>query len=144
MDATPRLQLPYIAPQQAQKQVTYNEAMRALDLLVQPAVKSAALGVPPAGPAEGDSYLVAAGASGDWAGRDGELATLCDGIWRFRAGRDGWQLYVEDTAELVIRRAGAWEPFVSNGGSAVASFGVNAAASLVDRLTVASEASLFT
>ena len=38
MDMTPRLRLPYIAPQQAQKQVTYDEAMRALDMLVQPVV----------------------------------------------------------------------------------------------------------
>lgn len=144
MDATPRLQLPYIAPQQAQKQVTYNAAMRALDLLVQPAVKSASLAAPPASPVEGDAYVVAAGASGGWAGKDGMLATLLDGVWSFRAAADGWQLYVEDSAELVIRRAGAWEPFVTNGGSAVARFGINATPSLVDRLAVASEASLFT
>ena len=31
MSATARLNLPYIAPLQAQKQVTYNEAMAALD-----------------------------------------------------------------------------------------------------------------
>ena len=51
MDATPRLNLPYIAPQQAQKQVTYNEAMRALDVLVHPVVKSRTIVTPPGSPA---------------------------------------------------------------------------------------------
>ena len=144
MDATPRLQLPYIAPQQAQKQVTYNQAMRALDLLVQPSVKSRTLAAPPMSPAEGDAYAVAPAATGAWAGRDGQLATLLDGAWSFRSAQDGWQLYVEDSAELVIRQAGAWAPFASNGGSAIAKFGINAAADEVNRLALASEASLFT
>lgn len=143
MDATPRLQLPYIAPQQAQKQVTYNQAMRALDLLVQPAVKSRAVSAPPSSPAEGDTYVVGPAASGAWAGKEGRLATLLDGVWSFRAAADGWQLYVEDSAEIVISQAGAWAPFVTNGGGAVAKFGINTVADLVDRLAVASESSLF-
>ena len=73
MDATPRLQLPYIAPQQAQKQVTYNEAMQALDQLVQPVVLSRSTGAPPADPAAGDCYLVGPAASGAWTGQEGRL-----------------------------------------------------------------------
>jgi len=144
MDATPRLQLPYIAPQQAQKQVTYNQAMRALDQLVQPAVKSRTIAMPPGSPAEGDTYVVGPAATGAWAGKDGQLASLLDGVWTFRTPADGWQLYVEDSAEIVIRQSGAWVSFVTNGGSAVARFGINTTADLVHRLAVASEASLFT
>jgi len=55
MTATARLNLPYIAPLQAQKQVTYNEAMAALGQLVQPTVKSRSIAVPPGSPAEGDT-----------------------------------------------------------------------------------------
>lgn len=143
MDATPRLQLPYIAPQQAQKQVTYNQAMRALDQLVQPAVKSRSIATPPGSPAEGDTYVVGPAATGAWAGKEGKLASLLDGVWTFRTPADGWQLYVEDSAEIVIRQAGVWVSFVTNGGTAVAKFGINASADLVNRLTVASEASLF-
>lgn len=58
MSATARLNLPYIAPLQAQKQVSYNEAMAVLDQLVQPVVLSRSLDTPPADPAEGDTYLV--------------------------------------------------------------------------------------
>lgn len=143
MDATPRLQLPYIAPQQAQKQVTYNQAMRALDQLVQPAVRSRTIAIPPPGPAEGDTYVVGPAATGAWAGREGMLASLLDGVWSFRTPADGWQIYVEDSAEIAIRQSGAWVSMVTNGGSAVARFGINATADLVQRLAVASAGSLF-
>ena len=53
MDQTPNLQLPYIAPSQAQKHVTHNEAIRALDALVQLCVVNRTLTEPPSEPREG-------------------------------------------------------------------------------------------
>jgi hypothetical protein len=144
MDFTPRLHLPYIAPQQAQKQVTYNAAMRALDLLVQPAVKSRSLSAAPGDAAPGNSYIVAAGASGSWAGKEQQVATLLDGGWSFRDAANGWTAYVEDAAELAVFEAGSWRTFASTGGSMLARFGINATADLTNRLVLASEASLFT
>lgn len=143
MDATPRLQLPYIASQQAQKQVTYNQAMRALDQLVQPAVKSRTIAAPPGSPVEGDTYVVGLAPAGAWAGNEGKLATLLDGAWSFRTPQEGWLVYVEDSAEIVIRQGGTWAVFVTNGGSAVAKFGINASADPENRLVVASQSSLF-
>lgn len=143
MDTTPRLHLPYIAPQQAQKQVTYNEAMRLLDLLVQPAVLSRSLTVPPSAPSEGESYIVGPGAGGDWAGREQEFATWLDGGWAFRAAAPGWLCYVADAAEIAVFTPGGWTSFASNGGSSIASFGINAAADLYNRLAVAAGGSLF-
>ena len=106
MDTTPRLKLPYIAPQQAQKQVTYNEAMRALDILVQPVVKSLSLATPPGSPAEGEAYLVAASPTGDWAGKAGKIACFVDGGWIFHTPLDGWLLYVESDDMVVRRQSG--------------------------------------
>lgn len=143
MDTTPRLQLPYIAPQQAQKQVTYNQAMRLLDLLVQPAVLSRSLTAAPAAPVEGESYIVGPGAGGDWAGRAQEFATWLDGGWSFRAAAPGWLCYVADAAEIAVFAPGGWTSFASNGGSSIASFGINAGADLYNRLTVAAGGSLF-
>ena len=57
MSTTARLNLPYIAPLQAQKQVTYNEGMAALDQLVQPAVFRRTTAAPPGSPADGDAYI---------------------------------------------------------------------------------------
>lgn len=143
MDATPRLHLPYIAPQQAQKQVTYNEAMRLLDLLVQPAVLSRSLGAPPADPAEGDSFIVAGGAGGAWTGHEQEFATWIDGGWSFSSAATGWLCFVADAAEIAVFASGGWTSFASNGGSNIASFGINATADLYNRLTVAAGGSLF-
>lgn len=114
MDMTPRLKLPYIAPQQAQKQVTYNEAMRMLDTLVHPVVKSRTLTAPPGSPAEGDAYLVAASPTGGWSGKAGKLAVFLDGGWLFHAPLDGWLLYVEANDQFVQRQAGVWTPLLSS------------------------------
>ncbi|RYE87681.1 MAG: DUF2793 domain-containing protein [Hyphomicrobiales bacterium] len=113
MDMTPRLNLPYIAPQQAQKQVTYNEAMRALDVLVHPVLKSRTIATPPGSPAAGDAYLVAAAPTGAWSGKAGKIAAFVDGGWMFHAPLDGWLLYVEDDDQFVRRQAGVWSPLVT-------------------------------
>ncbi len=52
---TPNLALPYLAAAQAQKHVTVNEALDALDGLVQLSVISAALAAPPGKPGRGQS-----------------------------------------------------------------------------------------
>ena len=50
MNETANLSLPYILASQAQKHVTHNEAIRALDCLVQLSVESRVLTGPPASP----------------------------------------------------------------------------------------------
>lgn len=144
MSTTARLALPYIAPQQAQKQVTYNAAMALLDQLVQPAVKSRTITAPPGSPAPGDTYIVGVSATGAWAGKDGRFAAWLDGTWTFTTPTSGWLAYVVDTAELAIFVAGAWSSFVTNGGGALAKLGIHATADLTNRLAVAADGSLFT
>ncbi len=58
MDSSTHLELPFILPEQAQKHVTHNEAIAALDTLTQLAVLDRDLGTPPADPAVGDRYIV--------------------------------------------------------------------------------------
>ena len=128
MDLSPRLGLPYIAPQQAQKQVTYNEAIRALDVLVQPVVMSRTTATPPGSPAAGDTYIVAPSATGAWAGKDGKIATFVDGGWDFVTPANGWLAYVNDTAQIAVSQSGAWSPLVTTGGTSIAKFGINATA----------------
>jgi hypothetical protein len=65
VDDTPNLRLPYIMAAQSQKHVTHNEAIRALDAVVQLAVLDRDLAAPPVSPAEGDRYIVAANPTGD-------------------------------------------------------------------------------
>ena len=81
MDDTPNLGLPYIMAAQSQKHVTHNEAIRALDAVVQLAVLDRDLATPPGSPAEGDRYIVAASPTGDWDGQAGNIAAFQDGAW---------------------------------------------------------------
>ncbi|MBS0250156.1 MAG: DUF2793 domain-containing protein [Proteobacteria bacterium] len=158
MTDTPNLALPYILPSQAQKHVTHNEAIRALDCLVQLAVESRSLAAPPASPAEGSRYLVAAAAAtGDWSGHSEEIAAFQDGTWMFYEPREGWIAWVADDHELAIYSAGAWAAFTSGGGGGgsggdpdgitelddLAHLGINATADTTNRLALKSPASLF-
>ena len=71
MTNTSRLGLPVIDAAQAQKHVTYNEALILLDALTQLAVENRTLTTPPGTPADGACYIPAVGATGAWAGGAG-------------------------------------------------------------------------
>ena len=144
MDQTARLSLPFIMPQQAQKHVSHNEALQTLDALVQPVVESRSITIPPSLPLQGEAYIVAAGASGAWAGHDAELAAWQAGAWLFYDPAPGWQAYVKSEAALVVFAAGAWTALAGNGPLGVPTIGVNTAADATNRLAVASAATLFT
>ncbi|RVU17510.1 DUF2793 domain-containing protein [Methylobacterium oryzihabitans] len=109
MDATPLLALPLLAAAQAQKHITHNEALGALDTLVQLAVRDKDRTAPPADPAEGDRYLIASAApSGAWAGWAGRVVRFEDGAWRSFVARPGWLAYVADEAALYAYDGAAW------------------------------------
>jgi hypothetical protein len=94
---TPHLALPLLAAAQAGKHVTHNEALLALDAVVQLACRDKDLAAPPPDPAEGDRYLVAApNPTGAWAGLSGQIAVFGDGLWTGLVPRTGWLVHVAD------------------------------------------------
>ena len=107
-DTTPNLQLPYILAAQAQKHITHNEALRQLDGLVQLSVIDRDLTAPPGSSAEGDRYIAAAGASGDWAGWDGSVALWTDARWLRLLPRTGWRAWVEDEEVILVYDGSGW------------------------------------
>ena len=113
MTATPKLNLPYIAPAQSQKHVTHNQALRALDAIVQLAVVNRTSSAPPAAAGEGDCYLVAANPTGAWAGYAGSVAVSQDGAWTMLTPRVGWTAWVAAEAQAVTWNGTAWQ--VSSG-----------------------------
>lgn len=144
MSDTPLLGLPYLAAAQAQKHVTHNEALTLIDGLVQAAVKSRGLAAPPPAPADGDRYLVAPSASGDWSGEEGNIAARMDGGWRFLPPREGWRLWVNDEDVLIAHDGTSWreigaEPALLQN---LTMLGVNATADAANKLSVASSAVL--
>lgn len=140
MDNTPNLVLPYIQAAQSQKHVTHNEAIRALDAVVQISVLDRDLAAPPPSPAEGNRYLVAGGASGAWSGHSGKIAAWQDGGWIFYSPRTGWVAYVADEGVLIAYSGSAWNSVSAS--SSVALLGINATADTTNRLSVNSSAIL--
>lgn len=92
MTMTTRFALPLLTPGQAQKELHHNEALAAIDALLHPSIEGAAAD-PPADPAPGEMWIVAAGATGAWEGEVDSLAAWTAGGWRFLfplAGTIAW------------------------------------------------------
>ncbi|QIB35103.1 DUF2793 domain-containing protein [Ancylobacter pratisalsi] len=111
-ETTPLLALPLIAAAQAQKHVTHNEALMLLDAATQPAVIDRGRTTPPGAPMAGDRHLVAAGASGEWAGHDGEIA-LYDAGWRYLLPRAGWRVYVAAERITLVHTGVDWSDLIA-------------------------------
>ncbi|MGO4452199.1 DUF2793 domain-containing protein [Phyllobacterium sp. TAF24] len=142
MEQTSNLKLPYIAPSQAQKHVTHNEAIRALDALVQLSVIGRSLKEPPASAKEGERYIVSSGAIGAWNGKDGQIAAWQDGAWAFFQPVDGWHAWIAAENCLAVFSQGRWAD-IKTGTNPVELVGINTRADDTNRLSVKSAASLF-
>ncbi len=150
-ERTPNLQLPYILSNQAQKHVTHNEAIRNLDALVQISIEDKDLSSPPATPTDGDCYIVATGATGDWAGNENLIASWQDEAWSFYAPEEGWTAWIKDEDFQMVYDGVQWQSLSSGGGGGSTNLnpatgglvGVNATADTTNRLSVNSPASLF-
>ncbi|MCW2307884.1 DUF2793 domain-containing protein [Rhodobium gokarnense] len=145
MSDTPHLKLPLIEASQAQKHVTHNEALMRLDAVCQLAVKDRNRTAPPASPQEGDRHIVAAGATGAWAGRDTLIAHRLDGIWTFLTPEPGWFCWDADPGSFVAWTGSEWVD-IETGASLTAEYerlGVNTAPDATNKLAVKSNAVLF-
>ena len=131
-DSSLILSLPYIQPAQAQKHVTHNEAIRTLDVIVQPTVTEVGRTTPPEDPAQGARYVVGTGGTGDWTGLDGAIAVWEDSGWTVIVPLPGWTTRATDTLIEWVYDGSTWVlP-----GNAVETLGVNTTADSTNRLAV--------
>jgi hypothetical protein len=115
-EATARFALPFLIPGQAQKELFHNEALLVLDCAIAAAVEEAPRASPPASPAEGQCWIVAAAATDAWSGKEGCLAAWTSGGWRFVAAPAGMSAWNKADA-LTLRYDGSgW-----SGGELIAS-----------------------
>lgn len=116
---TPKLQMPELVVGQAGKELTHNQALAVLDQLAQAVVVDKDLTAPPGSPANGAMYIVAAGATGAWAGQSGKLAYWLTTVaaWTFITPADGWSVWVTDEAVRYERKSGVWVVVATGGGS---------------------------
>lgn len=146
-DATPRLELPYLAAAQAQKHVTVNEALARLDALVACAVESRSTAAEPTSPADGALYILPSSASGaDWSGRAaGALMRFEAGAWEAIDPPPGVVSLVKDEPALLVRTSAGWVELASLIAALanVRMLGVCATPDAYNRLVVRSPAVLF-
>lgn len=140
-DETTILSLPLILPAQAQKHVTHNEAIAALDLIVQLTVINRTLTAPPALPTPGDRHIVAAGATGAWAGQSRRIALFLASGWQFVQPLAGWRAHVLAEGQMAVFDGLAWKT-PSEGPLSVTRLGVAATADATNRLAVSAPATL--
>lgn len=123
--ATPRIGLPEILPNQAQKHITHNDALVILDALVQGSVISRTLTTPPGSPTDGDAYVVAATATGAWAGKENDLAVYEAAAWSFYTPLTGYLMYCAADGEHITFDGSSWLsftdalPFLASSGGTI-------------------------
>lgn len=71
-------------------------------------VKNRTQTAPPATPSAGDSYIIASGATGAWAGHDGALAVFDGSAWVYGTPRTGWRAYDEADDVSLVFKGGVW------------------------------------
>jgi hypothetical protein len=107
MSETIRHALPLLSAGQAQKEITHNEAILAIDRQLHLAVQSRALATPPETALAGSAYIVAAGAGGAWAGQGGNIASHDGFGWHFAVPVTGCIAWIVDEAAFSVY-AGGW------------------------------------
>lgn len=107
-ETSERWRLPYLAAAQAQKEVTHNEAVMAVDQLLHLAVETRTLAVPPAAPLPGQAWIVAAAPSGAWTGQADAIAASSASGWRFHAPREGCLAWLRDAGVFAVFGPGGW------------------------------------
>lgn len=142
MTDSTHLKLPYILPGQAQKHITHNEAIAALDTLAQLAVLDRDLNTPPGTPDVNMRYIVGPTPTGDWAGKANQVTAWDGAAWRFHLPEPGWLAFVLDENGLLAWSGTAWLPTLGL-DSRAPMLGLNASPDTTNRLAVASDAILF-
>lgn len=143
MTSTERLSLPYIVQSQSQKEVTHNDGLNLLDMMVQAVVLEVELDTPPASPTLGDCYVIGNSPTGDWTTHADELCQAITGGWRFISPFEGLLVY-NLSDDLGYRYDGSsWNSEAISELQNLSLLGVNASADATNKLAVASSAVLF-
>lgn len=136
--ATPNLKLPLLFQGQAQKEFFFNEAMFLLDALTFIAVEGLAT-APPSDPNEGEVWLVAPNATGEWVAKDSQLAIRNGEAWVFVAPRPGLSVFNKELSHGIHFNDGwvsAAAPSIPTGGTTIDSEARVAITQILDALRI--------
>ncbi len=110
MSESRRWALPLLSAGQAQKEITHNEAILAIDRLLQLAVVSRAANTPPETAVPGDIHIVGPAPTGEWTGKAGQLASFEGAGWTIMQPRTGCLAWIADEQEFSVLRSDGWSP----------------------------------
>src|SRR3546814_10699814 len=105
MTKSARLFPPLLAPGQAQKEITHNEALAQLDIITQAVVQAVGVDVPPASPAPGECWIIGPSPEGSWSGMAQHLAGWTENGWRYVQPFIGLGVWTVDEGMFEIGRA---------------------------------------
>lgn len=110
MTQTPHFALPYLHPTQAGKEVTHNESLLLIDALLHQ--RAEGIGGDPvnlSAPQDGQMWVVAQNATGDWAGKDAALALRTQSQWRFITPVAGQMVWLNSHNYWLRFDGSAWQ-----------------------------------
>ena len=130
MATSPDLGLPYVASQQAQPEITHNEALNLLQAMANGAIDRGT-NTPPGSPTAGDIYIVGTVPTGAWAGRANCIAIYSGTAWDFIPGensagtpitmgtrQEGMRVWVRDENTLYVWDGSTWVNFAGTPATA--------------------------
>jgi hypothetical protein len=112
---TPRFALPYLFTGQAQKEITHNEALAAIDVLLHPVVEDVtntpiiSLNAADAG----KCWRIGNAPTGLWLNRGGQIANWTGGAWRYAIPSDGMQVFDRGASTYSVYKLGVWSEAVT-------------------------------
>ena len=117
---TPNVGLSEMPSNSLQPSVPFNQSMQIVDALLRPGsiVQAMDIAADPVttGSDIGKRWVVATGGSGDWTGKDGQIA-LCvaANAWLFFVPSEGWEVRnLDEDARLYVYDGAAWVPGISS------------------------------
>lgn len=144
-DTSLRNNFPYILPAQAQKYVPHNAAMEQIDSTMHLCLKAVNVTTPPENPIISDCYDLGAEPSGIFEGHANQIAAYCDTGWQFYPKVKGMTA-LDCTRNIFMGYDGVeWSQLsLINSAGEIPKLGINTVPDETNKLTVKSEAVLFT
>ena len=146
MPETPNLGLPVIVAQQAMKHVTHYESLIRLDAFVQLSVLQMSVTSAPDTPKSGDRYLIGPNPTGIFSANAGALAFYDGSSWRFSTPLVGWSLFNVSDGSFYFFDGTRWKKIFDTltQPQNLTGLGVGTSSDALNRLSVKSNAALFT
>jgi hypothetical protein len=109
MTTTPRLGITDLAEGQAVPETDVNENVRVVEQGANSFIVTDRATTPPGSPTDGNTYLIIATATGDWAGKENQLALYVGTDWHYVTPIKGTRAYVQDENLWYLYNAAATE-----------------------------------